>query len=116
MKKMVFFLLAVVCLVLALSSVALAATPQEIYNDYASDGSLDGTYTDAELQAYLDDAWLDQYGDPAILTALDAIVNGILSGHEEFPFTGAEVALMGLAVLALVGGGMGLRRLTRSRA
>jgi hypothetical protein len=115
--KRAFFLLATLAvLVLALGGVALAATPQEIYNDYAADGKLDGTYTDAELRAYLADSLLDQYGNPAILTALDGLVNAKLSeGHGEFPFTGAQIALMAFAAMALIGGGVGLRRLARSR-
>jgi hypothetical protein len=120
MKKAILLVVAVVTLVLALSGVALAASPQDIYNDYAADLKLDGTYTREELLAYLGDATLDQYGDPAILTALDGVARGILDagqgGRDNFPFTGAQVALMALAVLALLGGGAGLRLLSRSRA
>ena len=117
MKRTVVLVIAVACLVLAISGVALAATPQDIYNDYAADLDLDGTYTEAELRAYLADAWLDQYGDPVLLAALDAIVNDLLAGgHEEFPFTGAQVALTVIAGMALIGGGFGLRRLARARS
>lgn len=117
MKKVVLFVALTAIVVLALSSVALAATPQDIYNDYAADGKLDGSYTDAELRAYLADALLDQYGDPAVLLALDGVVNAKLGeGHEEFPFTGAQIALMAFGAMALVAGGFGLRRLARSRA
>jgi hypothetical protein len=116
-KRSIFVFVAVVGLVLAISGVALAATPQDIYNDYAADQKLDGTYTDAELRAYLADAWLDQYGDPIILSALDGVVNGILTeGHGEFPFTGAQVALTVIAAMALIGGGFGLRRLAHARS
>ncbi len=117
MKRAVFVLVTAAFLVLALSGVALAATPQDIYNDYLDNGVLDGTYTDAELQAYLSDATLHQYGDPATLTALDAVVQGILSeDRDEFPFTGAQWALIAFAGMALIGGGAGLRHLVRSRA
>jgi len=118
MKKTLLVIAFAAFLVLALTSVALAATPQDIYNDYAADQKLDGTYTNAELQAYLADATLDQYGDPAILTALDGIVRAKLSGddHDEFPFTGAQVVLMAIAAMALIAGGVGLRRLARTRA
>ena len=120
MKKAILLVVAVVSLLLALSGVALAASPQDIYNDYAADGKLDGTYTQAELLAYLGDATLDQYGDPATLTALDGIVRGIIDagqgGRDDFPFTGAQIVLIALAVAALLGGGVGLRLLSRSRA
>jgi hypothetical protein len=123
-KKAVFVVTTVVILVLALSSVALAATPQDIYYDYAADQKLDGTYTNAELQAYLADPWVDQYGDPAIVAVLDTVVAGLMvgptggddDGRGEFPFTGAQLALLALAAVALVGGGVGLSRLARSRA
>lgn len=117
MKKAIVFVVTVVALLLAFSGVALAASPQDIYNDYAADGKLDGSYTDAELRAYLADATLDQYGDPAILTALDNIVRGLLDeGRDDFPFTGMQMSLIALVVVALVGGGIGLRHLGRSRA
>jgi hypothetical protein len=122
MKRAVILVIAVVFLVLGLSAVALAATPQDIYNDYADNQTLDGTYTTAELQAYLADPWVDQYGDPTVVTVLDGIVAGLVSnpsdddGRGEFPFTGVELTLMALAALALVGGGVGLTRLSRSRA
>jgi hypothetical protein len=116
MKKAILLVVAVVAVFLAISGVALAASPQDIYNDYAADGRLDGTYTDAELRAYLADATLDQYGDPAILTALDGVVQGILEeGRGTFPFTGVQLSLIAFAMVALIGGGIGLRRLSRSR-
>ena len=117
MKRVVILALAVVFVVLALSSVAQAATPQDIYKDYAADHKLDGTYTTAELQAVLGDAWLAQYGDPTILNALDGIVNDMLAeGHGQFPFTGAPLALVALITIGLVGAGVGIRRIGRSRA
>lgn len=117
MRKAVLLVVAVVFLVLAFSSVALAASPQEIYNDYAQDQKLDGTYTDAELQAYLNDAAVRGYGNAGVITALDALVTGMLSDDDRgtFPFTGAELALVAMGAIALIGGGAGIRRLTRAR-
>jgi hypothetical protein len=117
MKKAILLIVATVALFAAFSGIALAASPQDIYNDYLDNGKLDGTYTDAELRAYLSDATLDQYGDPAILTALDGLAQNMLEeGHETFPFTGAQVGLMALVLVGLVGGGLGLRRLSRARS
>jgi hypothetical protein len=116
MKKVVVLAVATVFLVLALAGVALAATAQDIYNDFADNGKLEGDYTTAELNAYLGDATLHQYGDQAKLAELDAVVHGIVGGREQFPFTGAQIALMAIAACALIGGGIGLRRLRRSRA
>ena len=115
MRRAVSLVVITLLLVLAVGGVALAQTPQEIYDDYAADQKLDGDYSDAQLQAYLDNALVHQYGDPAILTALDAAVRGILS-RTSFPFTGVHLILMGLGAAALAGGGVGLRRLTRKRS
>lgn len=79
MKKLAVLAVAVVFLVLGLSSVALAASPQDIYNDYQADQKLDGNYTDAELQAYLDNAANLQYADPTIVASLNAVVTALLN-------------------------------------
>jgi hypothetical protein len=114
--KRVLILTAVTAvLFLALSGVAYAATPQQIYNDYEDNGRLDGTYTDAELIAYLNSAYVHQYGDPTTLTELDSLVRSILSARDRFPFTGFEIALFVIGALALAGTGLGLRRWARGR-
>lgn len=115
MRRAVLLAVIALFLVLALGGAAFAQTPQDIYDDYAADRVLDGTYTDAQLEAYLADALVHQYGDPAILTALDAAVRGILSSRSTFPFTGAHLVLMILGAGALAAGGVGLRRLARQR-
>lgn len=43
-------------------SSALAATPQEIYRDYADNGRLDGQYSPADLERVLKNAAVQQYG------------------------------------------------------
>jgi hypothetical protein len=113
MKRVFLLSLGTLALLLVLSGVALAATPQDIYNDFAADGDLDGSYPAAELQAYLNDATVHQYGDQAVLAALDSRVNDILAGRTSrgtFPFTGFEILIAGLGGLALLGGGLAIRR------
>ncbi len=44
---------------------AFAATPQDIYRDYADNGRLDGAYSPADLERTLKDAAVQQYGQPA---------------------------------------------------
>ncbi len=101
-------------MVMAFSGVALAATPQDIYNDYADNGKLDKTYTNAELNAYLSDATIGQYADAATKEELDALVTSMLEKNRgEFPFTGMELALLLLGAAVLIGAGVALRRATR---
>jgi len=112
-------MIAVLALSLVLGTVAFAATPQEIYDDYADNGVLDGTYTDAELRAYLNDATLHQYPpDPTKVTELDSLIRGMLADRDEFPYTGmgVEIALIAIGALVLLGAGFGLRRLSRAKS
>lgn len=121
-------------LVFGLGGVAFAASPQDVYNDYADNAKLDGTYTAAELNAYLNDATVEQYGSADVLTPLDTLVTKVLDamdagddfatalakalgtdtdGRGEFPFTGMELIVIGLGAALLIGGGLTLRRVAR---
>lgn len=117
MKKILLIVGLVAILSVLLAGMAFAATPQDIYDDYADNGVLDGTYTDEELQAYLNDATLHQYPpDPTKVSELDTIVRGMLADRGVFPFTGAEIGIVAVAsVLVLLFAGIGLRRLARAR-
>ncbi len=116
MKKIAVLLGLVAILLVAMGGFAFAATPQDIYDDYADNGVLDGSYTDAELQAYLDDATLHQYPpDAAKVNGLDALVRGMLSSRDRFPLTGMEAGYMALGVVALLGLGLGLRRVASAK-
>ena len=125
MKKIILLagaVLAVLLLCFVFSGVALADkatwhTPQDIYNDFADNGKLDGPgapYTEEELEAYLNDATIHQYGDPAIIDALDKLVNELLQ-RNEFPYTGAQIALIAVLAIVLIAAGFLLRRVTRKR-
>jgi hypothetical protein len=121
-KKILLFVVTAMFLVLGLTGVALAATPQDIYDDYtgadgSAVGSLEGTYTDDELRAYLNDPLIDQYGDPDTVSELDELVTSMLEDSGgQFPMTGAEIALVAFAALGLFAVGLGLRRVARTRA
>jgi len=80
MKRATLVLVAALFVVLALSGIAFAQTPQEIYEDYVLDGRMDGDYTDAELQAFLENALIHQYGDPAVMISIDSAIRGLLGG------------------------------------
>jgi hypothetical protein len=112
-RRLVFLFLGVIVISLMITSVALAATPQQIYDDFAVNGPFsEGKYTDPELRAYLNDALLAQYSDPTIKGRLDDLVDDFLT-RDTFPFTGFQLMIAGLVAVALVGGGIALRRLSR---
>ena len=113
-KRLVFIVLGALLISLVVTSVALAATPQDIYDDYRDNGKLDNTYTDAELRAYLNDANVHQYGDSSVLGRLDNLANDLLS-RDVFPFTGFQLMIAGIIAVVLIGGGISLRRLSRPR-
>ncbi len=113
-KKVALLLLAVVVIALLLAPVALAAgyTSQDIYNDFINhNGKLTGTYTPAELKAFLNDATFHQY-HPTNIGPLDDLVNQLLN-RSTFPFTGFQMLIAGIVAVALVGGGLALRRVSR---
>jgi hypothetical protein len=112
-KRLAWLIIGTLLMTLALTTVALAGwTPQDIYNDFATNGKLTRNYTDAELQAYLNDATLAGYSDPDKKKRLDDLVNELL-GRDEFPFTGFEIAMIAIVVVILVGGGVALRYYSR---
>ena len=59
--------IAVLVTVLVAAPGALAAPPEEIYRDLADNGQLNGTYTQADLQAFLQSASVQGYGNPVVV-------------------------------------------------
>lgn len=112
LKKLLILILGVLAITLLMTTVALAASPQDIFNDYADNGKLDQSYTDAELRAYLNDATLHMYENPTTINRLDNVVNSLLT-RETFPFTGFQLMIAGIVAVVLVGGGVALRRFAR---
>lgn len=116
---------------------ALAATPQDVYNDLADNGRLDGNYTAQELKAALNNPTVQGYGKPSVIPGLKPAIKkqlnkpaagvagaqqppaGPLGAQAEsgnLPFTGLDVGLIFLGGLVLLALGMTLRRLGRDRA
>lgn len=112
---------------------ALAATPDEIARDL-EDGTLDGTYTQAELRAFFSSANVQIYqpGEQDISGVAGAERSGGVAGAERvggvagqeavqpqqrgvLPFTGLDLALMTAGGIGLLGLGAGMRRLARDR-
>jgi opacity protein-like surface antigen len=109
---------------------AFAATPQQIYKDYADNGRLDGTYTQKDLNRALRDAVLQGYKKPTsngIVPAIKTQVNKSSGGvagaslpaakkQGSLPFTGVDLALMTVGGFAFLLLGGALRRFARNKA
>jgi hypothetical protein len=111
-KRTLLLVLGALFIGLMMTSVALAYTTQNVYDDFSDNGKLDKHYSDAELRDYLNDATLHQYGDHDKIHRLDDLVNDMLT-RDTFPFTGFQLMIAGIVAVALVGGGIALRRFSR---
>jgi len=93
---------------------ALAASPQQIYRDYAADSRLDGRYSTADLQRALGFATLQGYPrvgfKGAVASALGAQASKTSGG---LPFTGQDLALMSAGGVLLVLAGTVLVKIGR---
>ncbi len=114
LKRVILVVLGSLVLTVLLTTAALAWTPQDIVNDFTDNGKLTRDYTDAELQAYLNDATLAQYLPNDIKNRLDNAVQELLE-RETFPFTGFQMMIAGIVVVILIGGGVALRLFSRPR-
>lgn len=105
-------------LILVFAVVAQAAVPQStidaIIKD-ANDGTIDGDWTAAEIDAAL--AWLQDNPTYVQYTELQGVLERYLASLQdpgtqggELAFTGGEVFLILAAGAALIGGGVLLRR------
>jgi hypothetical protein len=108
----------------AFSAPALAATPDEIYRDFARNGRISAQYSRAELEAALKDALVEGYGAPAGAAMLPAVrqqihASGVLGAQKQvartgaLPFTGVDLGLIALGGGGLLVLGGSLRRLGR---
>jgi hypothetical protein len=123
--------LAVAVGALLVAPAALAATPEQIYRDYADDSRLDGSYTPADLQAALQSPVVQGYGDQAVTTGLRPAIQseiavqqqqppagGVLGTAREsegLPFTGLDLALLTAGGLFLLAFGVSMRRLAKAK-
>ncbi len=96
---------------------AMAATPKQIYRDFADNGRLDVKYSKADLDRALKDAVLQGYGNGNVTAGLPAASGQAGAGTAGIlPFTGLDLTLMALGGGALLAAGAGLRRLGKSKA
>jgi hypothetical protein len=106
---------AVAAVLLAVPATAAAATPRQIYADFAAHGRLVGHYSKADLEAALKDAFVEGYGStaasglkPAVERQLHA--GGVLGGTKTLHSSAASGALpfTGLDLGLIAAGGAGL--------
>ena len=113
LKRVVMILLGGVILTLAIAPVALAWTPQEIYDDYLDNGKLDREYTCKELKEVVGDATINQYGNQTIVDGIEQIYTK--QCRNELPYTGFQLAMAVIVALILIGGGIALGYFARER-
>lgn len=115
---------------------ASAATPEQIYRDFAEDNRLDGRYSVSDLQATLQSPIVQGYGDDDVNSGLRPAVQseiaaqqqqpqglapqgqaplGAVSESETLPFTGLDLALLTAGALFLLAFGVSLRRLAKAK-
>ena len=111
--------------VLVVTSMATAATPSQIYADYADNGRLDTAYSARDLEAALNSAVVQGYGNPIITPGFRTEVKRNLdqdvaatgqSGGGTLPFTGVDLALLTAGGFALLLMGWGFRRFGKARS
>jgi hypothetical protein len=122
LTKGVVTVLAVAALLAA--PAAFAATPEQIYRDFAADRQLDGQYTVAELQAALQSPIVQGYGERQVVTELRPTIERQVAAQqpleeaverEGLPFTGLDLALLTAGGLFLLAFGFSLRRLAKAK-
>jgi hypothetical protein len=95
---------------------ALAATPQQIYRDYADNGRLDHSYSKADLQAALRYAAIQGYPQVGVQGAVQQALGAqAVKTSGGLPFTGLDLALMAVGGALLIGAGTTLRKLGRAK-
>jgi hypothetical protein len=104
---------------------ALAATPEQIYDDFAADGKLDGNYEIAELQATLQSPIVQGYPGVTVVTRLRPAIQRQVAAQRQpleeaverggLPFTGLDLALLTAGALFLLAFGFSLRRLAKAK-
>ena len=122
--------LAVAVVGLLVAPAALAATPEQIYRDYADDSRLDGSYTETDLQAALQNPVVQGYGEEEVVTGLRPAIQSQIAAQQQppagsvlgttregegLPFTGLDLALLTAGGLFLLAFGMSMRRLAKAK-
>jgi|1186.fasta_scaffold91012_2 hypothetical protein len=108
---------------LAIATAASAGgSSQQIYNDYAKDGQINGHYSVAQLQSALHDSIAQGYPRANYHSAVQQQMAGVAGVQATqtptqsgaLPFTGLDVGVVVGVALLLIALGYGLRRAGRS--
>jgi hypothetical protein len=101
--------LALVCMavVAMFTPTALAATPQQIYDDIAAHGKLTQHYSTSDLQAALRNATVQGYVKPTVPQTIKKALGGQGASKTTSP-SGSTLPFTGLDLGLIVGGGVGL--------
>jgi hypothetical protein len=106
----------VACSALVLAGSALAATPQQIYRDYADNGRLDHQYSQADLRRAQSDAALQGYPHVGVQGAVQQALGAQgVKANGGLPFTGLDLALLAAGGGLLLVAGTGLRKLGKAK-
>jgi hypothetical protein len=106
-----------VCLALVVAAPAFAATPQQIFKDYAQHGRLTQNYSRADLLRAKRDAALQGYPRVGVGGAIERALGArAVKPRGGLPFTGLDLALMSAGGVLLLAAGTGLRKLGRAKS
>jgi len=115
-RVLVLGVLAVAVGIFAAAPIASAATPQQIYRDYADNGRLDQQYSKADLQRALKSAALQGYPHVGVQGAVQQALGAqAVKTHGGLPFTGLDLGLLAAGGAILLMAGATLRKLGRAR-
>jgi hypothetical protein len=95
---------------------ASAATPQQIYNDYADNYRLDQSYSKADLTAALKFAALQGYPKTGVQGAIQQALGAqAVKTTGGLPFTGLDLGLLAAGGALLLVAGAAMRKLGHAR-
>jgi hypothetical protein len=98
---------------------ALAATPQQIYRDYATHGRLTRHYSKGDLERASRSLMVQGYSHAqkalkqAAIKGATTTAPAVKSSSVGLPFTGVDLALISIAAVFLLAFGASLRRFAR---
>jgi hypothetical protein len=101
---------------LAAAPAAFAASPQQVYRDYADNGRLDHQYSKGDLQRALKYAALQGYSKVGVQGAVQQALGAqAVKTNGGLPFTGLDLTLLAAGGAVLLAAGAALRKLGRAR-